>query len=70
MFEEYRELFPSGIRATLQRRHVPPAFAQCVLDKAGRMSPQTLAMLIQGGSAVENAFGQKLGRSSLEAPSA
>jgi hypothetical protein len=70
VFEEYRKMFLSGIRATLQRRHVPPAFVQCVLDKAGRMSPQTLAMLIQGGSTVENAFGQKLGRECRVAPSA
>ena len=54
----------------MRRRHVPPAFVRCVLDRAGRMSPQTLAMLIQGGSAIENTFGQKLGRECRAAPSA
>jgi hypothetical protein len=70
VFDEYRKLFLSGIRATLERRHLPPAFVQCVLNKAGAMSPKTLATLIQGGSAVENAYGQKLGRECRVAPSA
>ena len=70
VFDAYRKLFLTGIRASLEGRHLPPAFVQCVLDKAGKMSPQTLTMLIQGGSAVENAFGQKLGRECRVAPSA
>jgi hypothetical protein len=70
VFGEYRKLFLSGIRATLERRHLPPAFVQCVLNKAGKMSPQTLTKLIEGGSAVENTYGQKLGRECRAGPSA
>jgi hypothetical protein len=59
-----------GIRSTLQRRHLPPAFTQCVLNKASHMTPAQLATLIQGGPAVENAYGQKLGRECRVGPSA
>jgi hypothetical protein len=70
VFAAYLPLFLTGIRASLERRHLPRAFVQCVVDKAGKMSPQTLTTLIQGGSAVENAYGQKLGRECHAAPSA
>jgi hypothetical protein len=53
----------SGIRGSLQRRHLPPAFTQCVANKASHMSPAQLATLIQGGSAVENAYAGSSGGS-------
>jgi hypothetical protein len=70
LFDAYRQLLVSGIRGSLQRRHLPPAFTQCVANKASHMSPAQLATLIQGGPAVENAYGRRLGRECRVGPSA
>jgi hypothetical protein len=70
LFEQYRKVLVSGIRQTLQGRHLPTAFVQCVLNKANRISPAQLTTLVQGGPGVQNAYGEKLGRACRAAPSA
>ena len=60
IFEIYRGFVVSGIRNSLQRRHLPPAYERCLLKKAGETSPRQLATIIEGSPGVSKAFGEKL----------
>jgi hypothetical protein len=62
VFAQFRKLWLGGIRHSLQGHHLPAAFTQCVLTKAGQIGPTQLIKLLQAGSAAETAYGQKLGR--------
>ncbi len=62
VFAQWRKLWLDGIRRSLAGRHLPAAFTQCVLDKAGQIGAAELVKLVQSGSAAETAYGEKLGR--------
>lgn len=62
VFDQFRGVWVGSIRRALQGRHLPAAFVQCVLDKAGQIHADQLVKLVRAGSAAENAYGQKLGR--------
>lgn len=62
VFGPWRKLWVADIRGSLNGRHLPPAFVQCVLDKAGKIPPAQLVSLLQAGTAAETAYGEKLGR--------
>ena len=62
VFAQWRKLWLDGIRRSLSGRHLPAAFTQCVLGKAGKIGPAALIKLVQSGSAAETAYGEKLGR--------
>lgn len=62
VFGPWRKLWLAEIRRSLNGRHLPAAFVQCVLDKAGKIGATELIKLVQAGSAAETAYGEKLGR--------
>jgi hypothetical protein len=62
VFAPWRKLWVAEIRSSLNGRHLPAAFVQCVLDKAGQIGATELVKLVQAGSAAETAYGEKLGR--------
>jgi hypothetical protein len=62
VFKVWRKLWVADIRRSLNGRHLPAAFVQCVLDKAGKIGATELVKLVQAGSAAETAYGEKLGR--------
>jgi hypothetical protein len=62
IFGQWRKLWVSEIRGSLNGRHLPAAFVQCVLNKAGQIGATELIKLVQAGSAAETAYGEKLGR--------
>jgi hypothetical protein len=62
VFGPWRKLWVSDIRRSLNGRHLPAAFVQCVVDKAGKIGATELVKLVQAGSAAESAYGEKLGR--------
>jgi hypothetical protein len=69
IFEQYRKQWLIGLRGGLERRHAPPAFVRCVVNKASHIGPAELTKLLQASPADENAFGQKLGRECHAGPS-
>ena len=62
IFGQWRKLWVSEIRGSLNGRHLPAAFVQCVLNKARQIGATELLGLVQAGSAAETAYGEKLGR--------
>jgi hypothetical protein len=62
VFAQWRNLWVSSIRRSLQGRNLPPAFVKCVLGKAGQIGATDLIKLVQAGSTAETAYGEKLGR--------
>jgi hypothetical protein len=62
VFGPWRKLWLAEIRRSLNGRHLPAAFVQCVLDKAAKIGATQLIELVQAGSAAETAYGEKLGR--------
>jgi hypothetical protein len=70
IFEQYRRRWLTGLRKTLEQRHLPPAFVQCVVNKAEHIRPAELTKLFQATTAEQNAYGQKLGRACRGAASA
>ncbi len=62
IFEQWRKLWVAAINRSLNGRHLPTAFVQCVLGKAGQISPTALVKLVQSGTAAETTYGEKLGR--------
>jgi hypothetical protein len=61
VFAPWRKLWVSEIRSSLNGRHLPTTFVQCVLNKAGQIGATDLIKLVQAGSAAETAYGEKLG---------
>ncbi len=62
VFAQWRRLWVEGIRRSLQGHHLPAAYLQCVLGKAGQIGSAELVKLVQSGSAAETAYGRQLGR--------
>jgi hypothetical protein len=62
IYGQWRKLWVAEIRRSLNGRHLPAAFVQCVLHKAGQIGATDLIKLVQAGSAAETAYGEKLGR--------
>jgi hypothetical protein len=62
VFGPFRKLWVANIRRSLNGRHLPAAFVQCVLDKAGQIKASQLIKLVQSGATAETAYGEKLGR--------
>lgn len=62
VFGPWRKLWVAEIRRSLNGRHLPAAFVECVLDKAGKIGATELVKLVQAGAAAETAYGEKLGR--------
>jgi hypothetical protein len=62
IFGQWRKLWVAEIRRSLNGRHLPAAFVQCVLGKAGKIGATELVKLVQAGPAAETAYGEKLGR--------
>lgn len=62
VYREWRKVWVGQIRSSLNGRHLPAAFVQCVLDKAGQIGATELLNLVQAGPAAETAYGEKLGR--------
>ena len=62
IFGQWRKLWVAEIRGSLNGRHLPAAFVQCVLNRAGQIGATDLIKLVEAGSAAETAYGEKLGR--------
>jgi hypothetical protein len=62
VFGQWRKLWVAEIRQSLNGRHLPASFVQCVLGKARQIGAAELIKLVQAGTAAETAYGEKLGR--------
>jgi len=62
IFRQWQKVWVAQIRSSLNGRHLPAAFVQCVLGKAGQVGATQLINLVQAGAAAETAYGEKLGR--------
>lgn len=62
IYRDWRKVWVGEIRSSLNGRHLPAAFVQCVLGKAEQIGATDLLKLVQAGAAAETAYGEKLGR--------